>query len=373
MSARTTRYTNSAANTATLVALPNNKDEATVVVVNDSVKPPGDTIKAASPKPQMKYFIFHLKNKPPESIEGKEAADEFKLIYAPMIIRVSSYARKDLWKSNQAKSLKAFKETKPVVATPVKSKQDAEANQMLARLGAGVHFDTFFGSFLTNSRASECCLLIRATGFKGEDHWCWKPDMMSEIIKSYYDVNTPTDVSLNEAFRNLTFAPFPSSTDKKLPKVFSYSPKGSQRSFDLTVHTAYTFFTIPIAEMNSMAEEDAWITNKATLVLEGVKYAMTQEAFKTVLTAVNQGFAGRAFDTTKPSNLPRFLSKAVVKVSKVDHVSKYVVQDAVEIITSRLFDTRTVECKYNSCMFQDANDQDELGQVESDEDESSDN
>jgi hypothetical protein len=370
-----------------LIALPMEKDQANCMLVAATnpteaaskqaplVTPQKGKKKQAAKSKEKIYFRVTLKDNPSQFIIGKTALERFKADYGTLVVKVYGYSSKKNFEEMRKKNAK---ETfNPKTNEKIAKRDDSNlARSIIDEMVDDSDRDAFRGLYHIKCDSSLCVVVIRLTGQKGDDHWCWKPDIMTKIISKIFRHSETHDEAIKSAFDNLAFAPSPNPDDftRETQKVISYTPKNSSRTVSVYINVAYTFFTVPIDKLSSKEEEQAWITSKLTTFFNEMKSAMLSKTFKAVMDSMNQQYAEKIFDTARfGNNLPSFLNKARISLSAVTDITSLFTRQTTEHLMKMLFKHRLPSVKYlgdqsEEAVCQPENEQDEDEDVGSDGD-----
>ena len=170
---------------------------------------------------------------------------------------------------------------------------------------------------------------------------------MVPILCNYARAKPSSNSYIQEGLANLSYGARPDadSFDKDVGKIIQYSPSASC-SFPISIYTSYTWFTIPYKQFNSSTDEDLWIEATIRILFDEMRNIMLSDTFQKVMFNVNERFAEKVFDKNRTTNLPKFLRKAVVKSSKVAHLTNHVITSVARNITTDLYVTRLAKRKY---------------------------
>ena len=112
------------------------------------------------------------------------------------------------------------------------------------------------------------------------------------------------------------------------------------KTISTPINHLWTYIDIPVHDFSSLQEEEEWIKVKADKILHAVHTAMSSETFQMYLQARDnrrqRKLASTIYDSSKKTNLPKFLKNATMKVSKIKNLTDLVTVDASETISLSL-------------------------------------
>lgn len=360
---RTTMSTRNkqASTNITHVAIPNTQAEANATLVIEKKAP---VVISPTKQGKYKYFIFELKGgHADEYITGQQQADNFQKEFSCLISNIKSYSNKQVFekavKESRTKCTISATAKLEVTQTPHHPNTDNDTKRILERISTKNNVDSFKGNFHTNSRATEAFLAIRLTGIQGDDHWCWKPNLMCDILTEYFRINPVQDETVQQALLQLKHAPLPDPDDSTGETQKYVHINVSGKTIDIPIFIAYTFLKIPVDTLTSSEEEAKWITRKTSSIFNEMKTAMMSSTFEAVMISVHPTYSGKVFDKRRPSNIHTFLKKAITRIEKVDHLTKLLTRASREDVTNHLWASKHDSPKYCSASdFADDDDDD---------------
>ena len=301
------------------------------------------------------YFSYEMKNGLDDNhVEGEEEAGAFNEDYSDVILKTHIFHSKDDWIDHKTKRAKIMARNKKTELNEATANSD-EANARLIvdsiSTNTSRNVDRIEAFYKTTAHSTKAVLLIRFLNQHNNDMWVWKPTWMLDIISKYANkVKQPEDPVVLEAFSNMTYGKQsdPGSADKEKARSISYKPPNSSQVYEIESHTAYTYITIPHEEFHSIQEETDWIVSKATAFLETLRIIMTTPTFRMSSSMIKEEFSKKIFDNNKRSNLPKFLSSAVIRVTPVNSLTDHLIQGTANEITGRLYNNRLQNRKYTS-------------------------
>ena len=333
------------------------KDITTTTTTNDAtaknIITPEKSINKRPAENPMSYYSYELKDGHNDNhVEGEEEADSFIKEYGDLIVKTLVFLSKEEWLDHQAKRAKILANKPKSSNETTNNSDEANARLIVDSISANttLNVDRIEAFYKTTSHSTKVVLLLRFLNQQNNDVWIWKPMWMVDIIKNYVKkIKPPEDPVLEEAFLKLEVSQQadPKSKDKEKIHTLSYKPPNSSESYEIQIHTAYTFITIPNEEFNSVEEETTWIVEKATAFLENIRSIMATSTFRLSFAMIKQDFSTKLFDKNKRSNLPKFLSSAVIRVSPVVNLTDHVIQSTAHVITSVFYSNRLPTKKYN--------------------------
>ena len=347
-----TRSVSLAANVAQ-IALPMDKDQANCTLIVPATKPAVVAVtpqkrKLASKSKEKIYFRVTLKDHPSQFIAGKAALERFKSDYGTLVVKVYGYSSKKAFDDMKKKH-----EDQPInpkiVADITKSGASDLARSIIEEMVDDSDRDAFRGLYYITSDSPLCILVIRLTGQKGDEHWCWKPDIMTKIMTKIFKRTDGYDTVIKSAFENLTFAPSPDPDDitRETQRILSYIPKNTTRTVTVNIYVAYTHFTVPFANLASKDEEKEYIHSKIKTFFNEMKVIMLSPTFKTVMESVSQNYSDKIFDKARTgNNLFSFLNKAGIRVSSTSEIASHFTRPTTEYLMGKLFAARLPTVKY---------------------------
>lgn len=354
---RTTRSLSIAANVAQ-IALPMDKDEANCTLIVAATKPAEVAANTTLITPQKRkqvakrkekiFFRVTLKDHPSQFLTGKAALQHFKSDYGTLVLKVHGYSSKKAFEDMKKKHEE--QPINPKIVADI-SKQGATdlARSIIDDMVDDSDRDAFRGLYYITSDTPLCIVVIRLTGQKGDDHWCWKPDVMTKIISKIFRHTEGYDTAIKSAFENLTYAPSPDPDDitREAQKVISYTPRNTSRTVTVNINVAYTYFTVPVAHFSSKDEEKEYILTKIKNFFNEMKVIMLSPTFKTVMDNISQSYSEKIFDKARQgNNLPGFLSKAGIRVAPTPEIASHFTRPTTEKLMSKMFAARLPTTKY---------------------------
>lgn len=336
-----------------LIALPMDQDEANCKLILPADNPaevtPPKQKQPARSKDKI-YFRVTLKDHPSQFIVGKTALDRFKADYGPLVVKVYGYSSKKNF--DEMKKKHAIEPLKPKANCEVTKLDDSElARSIIKEMAEQSDRDAFRGHYLIKSDSPLCIVVIHLTGQKGDDHWCWKPDLMTGIISKIFRNTICDDAVIKSAFENLTYGPAPDPNDitGETQKVISYTPRNTDRTVQVYLNTAYTFFTIPVTKIYSKDNEKDYILSKLTTFFNEMKSVMLSKTFKQVMDTMRGEYSGKIYDPARAgNNLHSFLSKAGIRLSETPDFEGHFTHSTIQYLMSKLFATRLPNAKYHN-------------------------
>ena len=284
-----------------------------------------------------KYFYFRMINGlPDEFIEGVQQANAHREEYGNLIKDEESFYYK--------KDFNAFKKQveKPTDKSIVSSVKNASGNTstiaraVVARMRNDSACDRFHGYYRTTRNSTIAVLIVRAINQYDTDTWVFRPQFLAEVFRNLAEVDPITDIIVHEAMTNFSCgkASDPDNTDKNVVLTTDFSPKDDpKRKITLDIYRAYTYFTIPVDTITSVDDEKRWIHDTSLRALRGMQTLMSSDAFKETLeclAANRQGdYIKKLFSPSLKTNLPKFLSGAVVRVDPIERLTDHVIQISV--------------------------------------------
>lgn len=325
------------------------------VTPNKRVSSGGKKAAAKKQKKQPhKYFFFAMKGDMEDAfIEGAANAAQHEEDYEDMIMDKKGWVRKN--------SYIQFKQqhSNPVLNPPSpasKTSKDAAANadKIVGMFNKTNSCDRIELYCRTSSSSSVVVMIFRLLNMYDTDAWVWKPEFMVPVLKTYAEVMDIKDKAVFEFLTNMTFgkASDPDQTDKNKPLVTEYKPPNDpHKTINIDIYRAYSYITIPLDKIKTRTAEEDWILSAGTRVGRGLIDAMNSDTFKATLEKIGmtrrQNYVSKLYLPSQKTNLPKFLSSAVIKTrmerKKLNH---HVIQSVSNDMYSILWSNRLNHAKY---------------------------
>ena len=296
-------------------------------------------------------FTFTFKSGGAQShVEGAASAAAFVKSYGDLIEATRKFSVRARWMSYRAKLALDVKPDgvlpgrDPALPNPA---DDAAVQSILESLSATRPVDCFHAWYMTTPDATKCIIAIRLCSVYTGDHWCWNPLAMCDILTSYTaNVDVPADRVLVEAFKNLKVVPASNiaSPDREaLIKTYK-GRDGVER--EIGVNQAYTIVTIPVKTLASTLSEAQWMHQESHGILQWVRTIMKTNVFKLSMLKSKEQYAKALFDTSKKTNLPKFLADAIIRVAPMVALNDFVPPSYGAPIMTILMNSRLPAPKY---------------------------
>jgi hypothetical protein len=297
-------------------------------------------------------FTFTFKNgNDPTHIEGAAAAAAFAKSYGQLIDVTRKFSVKARWMSYRAKL--ALQKTLPATVpngepASASNADDADVNRIIEQIAETRAVDCFHAWYMTTPDATIFVLTFRCCSVFGGDHWCWKPDLMCDILKSYMaDASRASDPVLREAFQKLTYAAASNvDTVERYPLYSKYKDKKGVDQ-EAPVFRAYTFISIPVHKFSTQQEETKWIEQQCHSFLQCVRGIMVTNVFRGCMFRSKESLSKSIFNESLKTNLPKFLKEAIRRVSPMLDITDFLIPAASHILTLELMNSRQATMKYN--------------------------
>ena len=310
----------------------------------------------ANKKAKVNYTMFTFTFKDgndPTHIEGAAAAAAFVKSYGPVIDVTRKFSVKTRWMSYRAKlALQKAQpplapEGDPLAASNADDADDADVNRIIEQIAETRPVDCFHAWYLTTPDATIFAMPFRCSSVFGGDHWCWKPDLMCDILKSYMgDATRANDPVLREAFLNLAYAASSDLTSTERYPLFSKYKDRKGAEQEAPCYTAYTFISIPVRQFSTQLEETKWIELQCHNFLQCVRSIMLTKVFRGCMFRSKESLSKSIFNESLKTNLPKFLKEAIRRVSPVDKLNDLLIPAASHVLTSALLKSRQATMKY---------------------------
>ena len=302
-----------------------------------------------------KYYWFKMAGDMEDAfLEGVPAANAHREDYGGLALEERGFHLKKDFVAFR-KELENAKSVPGVAAAPARavSNPSAIAQAVLAKMNNDRACDRFQGYFKTTGNSKMAVMIIRAINQFDSDAWVFKPEFLAEIFRNLGEIAPHPDLVVREALLNFSFgkASDPDKVDKNMVLQAMFNPSDNPtKTMTLDVFRAYTFFTIPVDDIDNKTDEGKWLHDAATRILRGIQQTMISDVFKETLECIassrRTAYIGKLYRKDMKSNLPRFCNGAVVRADPIVRLTDHVIQTVCNDMMSHLYQNRVQGYKY---------------------------